>query len=67
MATGEATHGPYADHIGIETLPNRRQRFKERARADYVSGADERWRKRTGRPMNAAEIERVLRRYPGDL
>ena len=45
---------------------NRRQRFKERARLEYLSGAEEDWRKRTGRPMTAEELERVLRHYPGD-
>jgi len=34
---------------------------------EYLSGAEEEWRKRTGRPMTAVELERVLRRYPGDL
>ena len=66
MATGDTTHGPYQDHLGIEQLRNRRQRFKERARAEYLAGAEEEWRRRNGRPMTAAELERVLRRYPGD-
>jgi hypothetical protein len=30
-------------------------------------GAEEEWSKRTGRPMTAEELERVLRRYPGDV
>ena len=46
---------------------NRRQRFKERARAEYVAGAEEEWRRRTGRPMTAEELEREIRRYPGDV
>jgi hypothetical protein len=36
-----------------------------RFRAEFVAGAEEGWRKRTGRPMTVAELERVLRRYPG--
>ena len=45
---------------------NRRQRFKERARAEYMAGAEREWRKRLGRPMTAEELELVLQRYPGD-
>ena len=50
----------------VDPRRNRRQRFKERARLEYLSGAEEKWRKRTGRPMTAEELERMLRRYPGD-
>lgn len=67
MTTDDTTHGPYLDHIGIEQLRNRRRRFKERARAEYLAGAEEEWRRRTGRPMSAEELERMLQRYPGDL
>ena len=38
-----------------------------RLRAEFTAGAEEEWRKRTGRPMTAEELERVLRRYPGDV
>jgi hypothetical protein len=37
-----------------------------RLRAEFMAGAEEEWRKRTGRPMTVEELERVLRRYPGD-
>ena len=67
MATGDTTHGPHRDHIGIEELRNRRQRFKRRARAEWLAGAEEKWRRRTGRPMTAEELQRALRRYPGDM
>jgi len=53
-------------HRPVQAEQNRRQRFKERARMEYVAGAEEEWRRRTGRPMAAAELERVIRRYPGD-
>jgi hypothetical protein len=36
-------------------------------RAEFITGAEEEWRRRTGRPMTAEELERVLRRYPGDV
>jgi hypothetical protein len=44
----------------------RRRRLNERLRAEFVAGAEVDWRKRTGRPMTAAELERVLRRYAGE-
>ena len=50
----------------VDPRRNRRQRFKERARLEYLSGAEAEWRKRTGRPMTAEELEQALRRYPGD-
>jgi hypothetical protein len=46
---------------------NRRQRFKERARAEYLAGAEEEWLRRTGRRMTAEELQLVLRRYPGEV
>lgn len=44
----------------------RRRHVNERLRSEYIAGAEEEWRMRTGRQMTAAELERVLRRYPGD-
>jgi hypothetical protein len=38
-----------------------------RLRAEFITGAEEEWRRRTGRPMTAEELARVLRRYPGDV
>jgi hypothetical protein len=38
-----------------------------RLRTEFIAGAEEEWRKRAGRPMTAEELERVLRRYPGDV
>ena len=51
----------------VKAERNRRERFKERARMEYVAGAEEAWRKRTGRPMTAEELQRVLRLYRGDI
>ena len=45
----------------------RRRRLRERLRAEWIAGADDEWHRRTGRRMTAAELERVLRRYPGDV
>jgi hypothetical protein len=55
------------DFRPVDLAQNRRKRFKQRARAEYIAGKEEEWRRRTGRPMTAAELERVIRRYPGDL
>jgi len=59
--------GPQDGPLTVEGLRNRRQRFKERARAEYIAGAEQDWRRRHGRPMTAEELDRALRRYPGDL
>ena len=55
------------DFRPVDLAQNRRKRFKQRARAEYIAGKEEEWRRRTGRPMTATELERVIRRYPGDL
>ncbi len=44
-----------------------RQRLNERLRAEFIAGAEEEHRRLTGRPMTRDELERVLRRYPGDV
>lgn len=44
-----------------------RRRLRERLRAEWIAGAEEEWRRRRGRPMTATELERILRRYPGDV
>jgi hypothetical protein len=38
-----------------------------RLRAEFIAGAEEEWQRRHGRPMTKEELERVLRRYPGDV
>jgi hypothetical protein len=47
--------------------PNRRRRHRlnHRLRAEWIAGAEEEWRERTGRPMTGEELERMLSRYPG--
>lgn len=44
-----------------------RQQLRERLRAEWIAGAEDEWRRRTGRPMTVEELERVLRHYPGDV
>ena len=55
------------DRHAADSTQDRRQRLRERLRAEWIAGAEEEWRQRTGRPMTAEELERVLRRYPGDV
>jgi len=43
------------------------RQMNHRLRAEFIAGAEEEWRKRTGRPMTAEELKRVLRLYPGDM
>lgn len=45
---------------------DRRRHLNERLRAEFVAGAEVEWRKHAERPMTVEELERVLRRYPGD-
>jgi hypothetical protein len=44
----------------------RRPRLDERLRAEWIAGAEEEWRKGTGRAITAEELKQLLRRYPGD-
>jgi hypothetical protein len=39
----------------------------EGLRAEFVAGAEEDSRRRLGRGLTKEELERVLRRYPGDV
>ena len=49
---------------------NSTDRFRElnrRLRVAFIAGAEERSRREAGRGLTEQELERVLRRYPGDL
>jgi len=51
-------------------LTDRTDRFRElnrRLRVAFIAGAEERSRRELGRGLSEEELERVLRRYPGDL
>ena len=52
---------------GVFEAAERRRGLNQRLRAEFIAGAEEEWRKRTGRLMTAEELEQVLRRYPGDV
>jgi len=45
----------------------RRRRLNERLRAAFIAGAEEDSRRRLERGLTAEELERVLRRFPGDV
>jgi hypothetical protein len=51
----------------IDDVAERCRHLNERRRARCIAGAEEEWRRRTGRPMTSEELERVLRGYPGDV
>ena len=51
-----------------ETLErDRRRRLNERLRTAFLQGAEEDSRRRLGRGLTREELQRVLRRYPGDI
>ena len=54
-----------ADRTGPVDEADWQHQLNQRLRAEFIASAEEEWRKRTGRPMTAEELERVLRRYPG--
>ena len=50
------------------TSSSRRLReLNRRLRTAFIEGAEERSRREVGRGLSDEELERVLRRYPGDL
>jgi hypothetical protein len=63
----------YVDGLGIRatahagSLRRATRHLEERLRAEIIAGLEAEWRKQTGRPMTAEALDRVLRRYPGDI
>ena len=62
------------ENVGVNQKPSqptdRSKRFRElnrRLRVAFIAGAEERSRRELGRGLSEEELERVLRRYPGDL
>jgi hypothetical protein len=45
----------------------RRRDLNQRLRLAFVAGAEQRSRQTVGRGLTGEELQRVLRRYPGDL
>ena len=50
-----------------KALTAHRRDLNRRLRLAFIKGAEERSRSRLGRGLSEEELERVLRRYPGDL
>jgi hypothetical protein len=46
---------------------HQRVRLNERLRAAFLAGAEEESQRRLGRGLTRDELDRVLRRYPGDV
>jgi hypothetical protein len=61
----------WVDRDRLDPVPrpdqDRRARLNQRLRQAFIAGAEEEARRRLGRGLTAEELERVLRRYPGDL
>lgn len=67
MATDDATHRPPAERLGLEATRLRHHDLRIRLRIEWLAGAEQEHRRRTGRPMTAEELEALLRQYPGDV
>jgi hypothetical protein len=46
---------------------SRRSALNRRLRVAFIAGAEEQSQREAGRGLTEQELERVLRRYPGDL
>ena len=46
---------------------NRFRELNRRLRVAFIAGAEEQSQREAGRGLTEQELERVLRRYPGDL
>jgi hypothetical protein len=58
--------GRHRERQASDAVQDRRLQLREQMRDELIAGAEEEWRRQTGRPMTPAELERLLRRYPGD-
>jgi hypothetical protein len=66
MAEDDRTSGSRDDALAARGVRHRRQRFQERARMEYLQGAEQDSRRRLGRGLTVEELRLVLRLYPGD-
>jgi hypothetical protein len=51
----------------VDNSSDERIRLNQRLRQAFIDGAETDSRRRLGRGLTAEELERVLRRYPGDV
>lgn len=49
------------------TRARHRAELNRKLRQAFIAGAEERSRRELGRGLTPAELDRILRRYPGDL
>jgi hypothetical protein len=47
-------------------LNDRREELNRKARLAFVQGASEQWQRVNGRPPSEEELNRIIKRYPGD-
>ena len=66
MADAGRSSDSRRDPLAVRGVRHRRQRFQERARMEYIQGAEEHSRLSLGRGLTAEELKLVLRLYPGD-
>ena len=62
------------ENVGVNQKPsqptggsNRFRELNRRLRVAFIAGAEEQSQREAGRGLTEQELERVLRRYPGDL
>ena len=67
MATDDATHRPHSERLGLEATRLRRDRLRVRLRIEWLAGAEEEHRKRTGPPMTAEELRAGAAALSGDV
>jgi hypothetical protein len=60
------TAGDQERHVAGDDQ-ERRARLNQRLRQAFIEGAEVDMRRLLGRGLTVEELERVLRRYPGDL
>ena len=65
MATDDTTHRPHPERLGVAATRLRRERLRVRLRIEWLAGAEEEHRRRTGRPMTAEELERGAQAVSG--
>jgi hypothetical protein len=67
MAEAGRSSESQSDPLAVRGVRHRRQRFQERARMEYLQGAEQESRRHLGRGLTAEELELVLRLYPGEV
>jgi hypothetical protein len=53
--------------VGQPSIDEDRKQLNMRLRAAFIAGAEEESRRTLGRGLTREELDRVMRRYPGDI